>query len=265
MDNLLITTEHFQSVEEPTLECEDKESFVQNLGTLSPTGSMSSFSMDTLSVNPSDSASLVPTVDGTLKCSTHKLEFQDYEQQIFHNVLHHQGRLICNICGKSYVQKNNLEDHVQTHYGNFYHCQQQGCDKKFATLRGLEIHNVKHAGSSFVCSFCNKKCALKEKLEVHTNTHLTRKWQCELCGKKLGRRSDMQKHINENCLKRSINLMSASESEADVSANGSTCSLRSRNSDLEIVNGKGPSSNQAKKRPAAEATSSNGVVMKKEK
>ena len=45
----------------------------------------------------------------------------------------------------------------------------------------------------------------------------------------------MKKHKNENCPKRDINLTSASESDLDTSVNGSSRSLHSKNSDLEVL------------------------------
>ena len=45
----------------------------------------------------------------------------------------------------------------------------------------------------------------------------------------------MKKHKNENCPKRDINLTSASESDVDMSINGSSGSLHSKNSDLEVL------------------------------
>ena len=67
------------------------------------------------------------------------------------------------------------------------------------------------------------------------NLHVTQKWSCELCGKKMSRRSDMKKHKNENCPKRDINLTSASDSDLDTSVNGSSRSLRSKNSDIDVL------------------------------
>ena len=218
-----------------------------------------------MSVNPSDIAPAFPVAaESSMKCSSHNLQFEDADEQIAHNVVHHQGRHICSMCGKSYAQKkNNLDDHVQTYYGNFYYCEHQGWDKKFGTLRGLELHAVKHAGSSFECTICHRKFASQEKLEPHMHVQLNKKWKCELCGKKLAPKSDMRKHINENCPNRQINLTSASESESSV--NGSSRSLRSRNSDLEILQVVSGASKRAA--PAAKNNSipENGVVTKKEK
>ena len=69
----------------------------------------------------------------------------------------------------------------------------------------------------------------------------------------------MQKHIKENCPNRQINLTSASESESSV--NGSSHSLRSRNSDLEILQVLSGASKRAENNSIPE----NGVVTKKEK
>ena len=257
-----------ENFDDPMLEPEERDFFipsdVHNLGTLSPPASVSSYSTENLSVNPSDIAPAFPVAGETsMKCSSHNLQFEDADEQIACNVVHHQGRHICSMCDKSYVHKNNLDDHVQTHYGNFYYCEHKGCNKRFGTLHGLELHAVKHAGSSFECTICHRKFASQEKLEPHMHVHLNKKWKCELCGKKLAWKSDMQKHINKNCPNRQINLTSASESESSV--NGSSRSLRSRNSDLEILQVVPGASKRAA--PAAENNSipENGVMTKKEK
>ena len=45
----------------------------------------------------------------------------------------------------------------------------------------------------------------------------------------------MKKHKNENCPERNINLTSASDSDLDTSVNGSSRSLRSKNSDIDVL------------------------------
>ena len=99
--------------------------------------------------------------------------------------------------------------------------------------KGVTRNLTLFVGSSFKCTMCHHKFAAQDKLEMHMDIHLNQKWSCELCGKKLSR-SDMQKQSMRTVL---INLTSASES--DVSVNGSSRSLRFRNSDLvlQVVEG----------------------------
>ena len=267
LEIFLHDTPVFPKFDDPTLETDSFiRSQVHNFGNLSPPASVSSLSTDNNSVNPSDvPASFQPTTESSRKCSQHNMEFDNCDDQIFHNILHHQGCLICNICGKSYAQKNNLDDHIQTHYGNFYYCEEDGCDKKFDTLWGLEMHAFKHAGSSFECTLCHCKFTSQEKLQGHMNLYVTQKWSCELCGKKMSRRSDMKKHKNENCPKRDINLTSASESDVDMSVNGSSRSLRSKNSDLEVLKIVDGTPKKTVEKSVKSPLLSNGTAIKKEK
>ena len=267
LEIFLHDTPVFPKFDDPTLETDSFiSSQVHNFGTLSPPASVSSLLTDNVSVNPSDvTASFQPATESSMKYSQHNMEFDNCDEQIFHNVLHHQGRLICNISGKSYAQKNNLDDHIQTHYVNFYYCEEDGCNKKFGTLRGLEMHAVKHAGSSFECTLCHCKFTSQEKLQGHMNLHVTQKWSCELCSKKMSRRSDMKKHKNENCPKRDINLTSASESDVDTSVNGSSRSLRSKNSDLEVLKIVDGMPKETVEKSVKSPLSSNGTVTKQEK
>ena len=193
------------------------------------------------------------------------MEFDNCDKQLFHNFLYHQRHLICNICGKSYAQKNNLDDHIQMHYGNFYYCEEEGCDKIFGTLLGLEMHAVKHARCSFECTLCHHKFASQKKLQGHMKLHVTQKWSCELCGKKKSRRSDMKKHKNKNCPKRDINLTSASDSDVDTSLKVSSRSFHSKNSDLEVLKIVDGTPKKTVEKSVKSPLSSNGTVMKQEK
>ena len=121
LEIFLHDTPVFPKFDDPTLETDSFIcSQVHNFGTLSPPASVSSLSTDNVSVNPSDvPASFQPTTESSMKCSQHNMEFDNCENQIFHNILHHQGHLICNICGKSYAQKKHLDDHIQTFMATF--------------------------------------------------------------------------------------------------------------------------------------------------
>lgn len=55
------------------------------------------------------------------------------------------------------------------------------CDKKYATIRKLNLHKTGHSSRSFVCSECPKKFAFKSYLVRHQKTHSPS--AANLCGK----------------------------------------------------------------------------------
>ena len=195
---------------------------VQNLARLSPSPSASSSMVTDVS-----SASSVNVQ--TLKCTCHGEYFDTNDQLRMHYVIH-QGRHFCEICSKSYANKSNLQEHVNTHYGTFITCKFEGCKKRFTSSRGYDLHVLKH--ESHTCQFCQKVLPSKEKLEAHVIVHASPKFKCKDCSKTFTRNADLTKHSNETCPYREINL----GNEAEMSSASSRSTRSKESSDVEIIN-----------------------------
>ena len=202
----------------------NSQQFVRNLARLSPSPSVSSLLTDFSSTSSFKDSNVRP-----IKCSCHGEFFEDNDQLKLHHSLHSmqtQGRHVCEFCGKSYANKSNLNEHVNTHYGTFITCKHPGCKKRFTSSRGYDIHVLKH--QSFTCKFCHKNFPTDEKLQSHVVVHASPKYKCKDCDKTFTRNADLTKHANETCPFREINLGNLTDSTS------STRSTRS-SSDVEIV------------------------------
>ncbi len=57
-----------------------------------------------------------------------------------------------------------------------YDCSWPGCDAKYARLKGLKIHLMKHRGEKpNECETCGKKFRQKDNLKRHYQTHFKEK------------------------------------------------------------------------------------------
>ena len=77
------------------------------------------------------------------------------------------GSFLCNLCGKSYMQKGSLRDHV-----------------KFS-----------HNGEGFMCTICNHLARNKIDLKTHVDgVHGTQKYLCNICGSKFSQKTGLRRH-----------------------------------------------------------------------
>ena len=77
------------------------------------------------------------------------------------------GSFHCNFCGKSYMQKGSLRDHV-----------------KFS-----------HNGEGFMCTICNHLARNKIDLTSHVDgVHGTKKYLCNICGSKFAQKTGLRTH-----------------------------------------------------------------------
>merc|ERR1712141_816932 len=106
-----------------------------------------------------------------------------------HNKNVHEGQNAhkCEMCGKIFRSKANLEVHVNSlHNGIKYKCQL--CDMPFMQLRTLNkrvklIHGI-HEGLKFKCEACNDSFKSKSHLLRHVKIiHEKQRQKCEICDK----------------------------------------------------------------------------------
>lgn len=101
----------------------------------------------------------------------------------------------CNICEAVFCSKKSLSQHTLSHTGELpYECDL--CKKRFSNKQGLEIHLLIHSGlKTFVCEVCGKAFALRNTLICHRRTHTgERPYQCDICDQRFTQKSSLNAH-----------------------------------------------------------------------
>ncbi|XP_059192919.1 zinc finger protein 35-like isoform X2 [Centropristis striata] len=101
---------------------------------------------------------------------------------------------VCGECGMDFPQKQQLEEHRQSHKKP-YAC--PVCGKTFKHENYLKIHHRIHSGDSpFLCSECGKSCVTAGALKQHEWTHTGEKnYHCDQCGKAFSQSSHLKVHL----------------------------------------------------------------------
>ncbi|CAB1454980.1 unnamed protein product [Pleuronectes platessa] len=101
---------------------------------------------------------------------------------------------VCAECGMEFPQKQQLEEHRDTHKKP-YAC--PDCTKTFKDKYYLKQHMRSHAVEpTFLCSECGKSCISAGSLRKHELTHTGEKnFQCVQCGRTFAQSSHLNVHL----------------------------------------------------------------------
>ena len=114
--------------------------------------------------------------------------FENYEKQ----------KVVCPICGKSYLNHPTLRDHISVKHGTGETVPCHICGKE--VIKGgtaMYCHLMTHRRNNLPCSFCGKIFGNKFKLGQHEQIHMPGyvRFYCAQCDYKCGEKKSLQKHI----------------------------------------------------------------------
>lgn len=103
----------------------------------------------------------------------------------------------CEVCGKKFMKKSNLIDHLRLH-ANMKPFQCEHCDKSFVQSGNFKAHMRTHTQERpFACSYlgCGKTYNQSSALRIHIRSHTNEKnYVCPTCEKRFTNSSDLKKH-----------------------------------------------------------------------
>lgn len=112
--------------------------------------------------------------------------------------VHRLGRrFMCEICGNTFTQKVNMQQHLKQHTGERpWPCDE--CDKSFAEKSHLSRHKSLHKiDRPYICELCGSSFKTERCRKVHYKVHdEVRDHKCETCGKTFLSTSKLKQHNN---------------------------------------------------------------------
>ena len=115
----------------------------------------------------------------------------------FHSV-HGQKKFQCELCDHISANAQNLKYHVNTVHLKLkpYCCEK--CGKSFVQKRRMEEHIIIHHNpqeKSYICDLCGKSFASQASLTSHRGEFHFKVLECELCDRFFGSKKKMNRHI----------------------------------------------------------------------
>lgn len=110
----------------------------------------------------------------------------------------HRAPHVCDQCGRTFMSKVSLQQHVDDHNGPRETVDCEVCGKTYSTKLHLKRHmktmHVEENRKPQTCSVCNKILSSVNALYHHMNyVHkLEAKFECEICGKKFKRPKNLR-------------------------------------------------------------------------
>ncbi|XP_073987260.1 uncharacterized protein [Rhodnius prolixus] len=140
----------------------------------------------------------VATEEGDFQCDICNRVFNNLRLFRVHKRMHQPQpkNHICEICGKGFLSRNTLEEHMNVHTGTRpYKC--NDCGKDFASKYSARAHEKTHTERPrpYKCSQCNKSFITEQNLLQHERTHVAvRSYSCQVCGKSFSSGRNLEVH-----------------------------------------------------------------------
>ncbi|XP_037032704.1 zinc finger protein 43-like [Bradysia coprophila] len=101
----------------------------------------------------------------------------------------------CYICEREFPLRYYLVAHMRTHYDKFLRHQCPTCGRRLRTYGQLTQHLKTHEGKTFACDQCDKQFPYYAKLRLHRASHITElNFMCDECPKAFKKRSYLKRH-----------------------------------------------------------------------
>ncbi|XP_046585518.1 zinc finger protein 26-like [Haliotis rubra] len=101
-------------------------------------------------------------------------------------------KFTCHVCGKTVNGKQQFNNHVATHDGQFK-CDL--CENVFKTVEELDDHELTHEGEDlFKCRVCSRTFRQTRHLKLHLKIHVD-KFKCDECGETFPMYSSLREHV----------------------------------------------------------------------
>lgn len=106
-------------------------------------------------------------------------------------------------CGKVYVKKNSLRDHIDECHSSPKCLKCEFCTSEFKCLRSLKTHMKVHDESTALkCTLCDKRFSTNQQLTYHMNSHTGYKpFKCEYCSSCYSSHSSLYHH-KKSCIQK---------------------------------------------------------------
>uniref|UniRef100_A0A1B6BYQ0 Zinc finger protein 865 n=1 Tax=Clastoptera arizonana TaxID=38151 RepID=A0A1B6BYQ0_9HEMI len=140
----------------------------------------------------------VANEEGDFQCEICNRIFNNLRLYRVHKRMHYPQvkNWTCDQCGKRYLSRNMLEEHMNTHTGvRPYQC--SNCGKSFASKYTFKAHEKTHQERPrpFSCEVCSKTFLTQQNLSQHERTHSSaRNYVCPSCGKGFGSARNLEVH-----------------------------------------------------------------------
>ena len=117
----------------------------------------------------------------------------DAVPRMMHNTIVDAMCVQCNVCGRRFLCRKNLVDHMNIHTGEkLYKC--SICDKKFRKKYELRMHDLSHMGLLPQCRVCGGRYAsLSHHMKIHSTDNF--KHVCSICKKGFRQLSVLKTHM----------------------------------------------------------------------